>query len=359
MSNIKVPFQKYNEEEIQTIIENIFHEKGYKIQNLHKSDRANEKGADLIAEKDQEKIIFAVKIKPQTKDKPQLLEFSDRSESKKIYVSIKTPSDSFKMFADKFKDKVIFWDEDKLNEELVNTNLYFASNLIFENHVANELLQTIQFFFFQLRKKLDKEDKKEIHEMDKESFKLLWRLKDIAVTLNKIPEFIRPFFDDPIKIENKDLNKHFLNIFLNFLDQIERIIRNYLTYFSRFYEKNQELVEASIIEMRERSHWSTLAGFEPKIDFELLRKDLEKLNTEDEDKIIKKYKKTKEDLEFENYLEDLKKNNSVWAAIENYIKNFHLFGYFIEEMTDDIISEYFKDYNSPNPNRREPRDPDY
>lgn len=45
-NNIQIPWKNFTEEEIQTFISMLFHSIGYNIEELHKSDRANENGAN-------------------------------------------------------------------------------------------------------------------------------------------------------------------------------------------------------------------------------------------------------------------------------------------------------------------------
>ena len=56
-----------------------------------KSDRANENGADLIVKDKTEEIAIAVKIKPDQKDRYQLIELSRRQEKEKYMSILKLP----------------------------------------------------------------------------------------------------------------------------------------------------------------------------------------------------------------------------------------------------------------------------
>jgi benzoyl-CoA reductase/2-hydroxyglutaryl-CoA dehydratase subunit BcrC/BadD/HgdB len=43
-------------------------------------------------------------------------------------------------------------------------------------------------------------------------------------------------------------------------------------------------------------------------------------------------------------MEEMSKSNSIWASTGFWIKQLHNAGYFLEEIADDILSEYLRDY---------------
>jgi hypothetical protein len=253
-NRLKIKFDDTKEEGIQIILGTIFHELGYNVDYLHLSDRANEDGADLIVSNKKEKIAIAVKKKPNKKDTTQLLELNDRKENRKIYVYTFTPTKKFLDFMKKCK-KVEFWDLNKLNNFIFGSNSYFFSNLLFRENSTIRHLELLKYLFFRIWDKCRKMEKKKVREMNKQSITKLWRLKDFSVTVNKIPEHTRYFFDEPLKIKNKELDIHFLNLFLDFLNSLEKSTLNYLGWFLDFYKDNENLVNNSIIEMGDRSHW--------------------------------------------------------------------------------------------------------
>lgn len=345
MNRLTIKFEEFSEENIQVIIGSVFHQKGYKIDYLHFSDRSNEDGADLIVSKGKEKIAIGVKIKPDKQDTSQLLELNDRSEKRKIYVYISTPTKKFIDFMEKCKN-IEYWDLTLLNNFIFENNLYFFSNLLFREHPTIRHLEMIKYFFFGLYKKCKKLDKIKLEEMDKKSITQLWRLKDFSVVINKIPQHTLYFFEKPLIKEDKELNVHFLNLFLDFLDSLEKPTENYLGTFIKFYEKNKVLVDNSIIEMRGRSHWIYLNAFDSNIDFEKMLKSIREILIDEKKELnlLKEKMKNKEDKKIIKEIEEMSKSNSVWIAIKDWIKDLQKIGYFLEESTDDILSEYLRDY---------------
>ncbi len=340
-----IKFDDHTEEGIQIILGTVYHKLGYKVDYLHLSDRANEDGADLIVSNNKEKIAIAVKKKPDKKDTSQLLELNDRNEDKKIYVYTFTPTKKFLDFMKKC-NKVEYWDLRGLNKFIFDNNLYFFSNLLFREHNTMRHLEILKYLFFRIWNKCRKMEKKKVGEMNKKSVTQLWRLKDFSVIVNKIPEHTRFFFDDPLQINDEKLNLHFLNLFLDFMNSLEQPTLSYLGWFLDFYKNNENLINNSIIEMGDRSHWFQLSYFDSNIDFDDLLKSI-KESIGDEKKeleLLKKKAKYKEDKEEIKRMEEMSKSNSVWSAMGFWIKQLHNAGYFLEEVADDILSEYLRDY---------------
>ncbi len=345
MDRLTIKFTDFSEENIQTIVGAVFHKKGYKVDYLHFSDRANEDGADLIVSKGSEKIAIGLKIKPDKKDISQLLELNDRPESRKIYVYLLTPTKKFLDFMGKCKN-VEFWDSSKLNNFIFENNPYFFSNLLFREHPTIKHLEVLRYLFFMIWKRCHKLNKKRVKEMDKKSITQLWRLKDFSVIMNKIPLHVRYFFEEPLKKEDKELNIHFLGLFLDFLDSLEVPSQNYLGWFMDFHKKNKNLVENSIIEMGDRSHWFMLKAFDSNPDFKEMLKSIREILIDEkkEMELLRRNVRNKNDKELIKRLEEMNKSNNIWVAIGEWMKSLHNAGYFLEEAVDDILSEYLRDY---------------
>lgn len=342
MKQMVINWERYKEEEIHTIICLLYLSLDYHVKNLHEADRANEAGADILVEKNGEKIAIAVKIKPDTKDRSQLIELAERTEKKKIYIYIQTPSDKFQKFILKFKEKVDFWDGKKLNDFFREKHPYFMSNIIFDNSVIHRDLETIKYLLFILREKCSKLEKKPIKKLDKNSFLTLWRLKDTAVALHKTNKMIFPLLRTPMNFKNDNFNEHFVEIFLDYLDMIHSNFNLFLKYFMEFYENNKSLVHNGIIRGITTSHWFWIGGFKPMTNIDNLKDSLKKVI--DNQKLIEKLKKEFPDEEREKRLkEELfieSKGNDVWKAMEYQADKLELFGKALEIIIDDIMGEY-------------------
>lgn len=345
MNGIEIPWKKFNEEEIQTIISILYHSLDYNIKELHKSDRANEDGADLVVSNENEEIAIAVKIKPNNKDRPQLMELSERNEKKKLYIYIETPTKKF-LQDTKHYNNVEFWNVNKLNEFFINNNLYFSANLIFQNTETYINIENIKFLFFKLRYESQNKKKEDFKEFNKKSFSLIWRLKDISVTLHKTNVLMKDMFDEPMKFKDENYDLYFLNIFLKYLESLNSIVSSFYEIFNIFYKNNMHLVDNSIIEKSDRSHWLYLAAFTPLNQGKNLNIVLKDGINEKKvlDELLSKNRDLSND-KFDNYCQDISKSNDVWQAIKNQTQELASVGWAIEASIDDIIEEYFKDHN--------------
>lgn len=347
-NNLEIPWKRFKEEEIQALITMLFHSLDYHIRELHKSDRANECGADIVAKKGDESIAIAVKIKPSHKDRYQLIELSRRQEKEKIYVYIETPTKKFSDSMQKDGKEVEFWDIKKFNEFFASKNLFFAANIIFDNHPINDKLSVIKFLLYNLWKESSKAKKNKIKPLDKKSFFMLWRLKDMAVTLHQTNSLIERLFETPINNKNQELNLHFLNMFLDYLNILESKISEFLTFFAQFHLKNKELVNNSIVEQSGRSHWLQISHHQPLNNLHILKKELREAIRDKKlyNELAGKIGKVPENKELKKYQEEMIKGNDIWQAIHKKLKDLSIFGSGVEEIIDDIVKEYFQDYDT-------------
>lgn len=347
-NSIEIPWKKFGEEEIQTFIAMLFHSLDYHIQELHKSDRANESGADIVVKKSDESIAIAVKIKPSHEDRYQLIELSRRQEKRKIYVYIETPTKKFLDSMQKDGKEAEFWDIKKLNDFFVSKNLYFTANIIFDNHSVNGKLSVIQYLLYTLWKEANKAKKIKIKQLNKKSFFMLWRLKDMAVTLHQTNSLIEQLFETPIINKNQELNLHFLKIFLDYLDILESRIAEFLNFFVQFHLKNKELVNNSIAEQNDRSHWLWISHHQPLNNLHILKRELKEAIRDKKlySELATKLSKVPENKKLKRYQEEMAKGNDIWQAIHKKLKDLSIFGSGVEEVIDDIVKEYFRDYDT-------------
>jgi len=334
-----IKFEDIKEEEIQIILGAVFDKLGYKVENYHLSDRANEKGADLILKKDLESVAIAVKKKPVGKDRPQIIDLNKREETKKIYVHLETPSQQFLNFCKDYPN-IDFWNLKKVNDFIYQNNPFFFANLLFSEQETIKVLEIMKYFFFQLWRECGKKNKQKVEELDKTSVADLWRLKDLAVMINKIPYHLKPLVQEPIKNKSDELNQHFLNLFIDFLNSLLIPITKFQYFFYKFYSKNKNLVNNSILEMYNRSHWHILGSFQATPDFDAILKELLDPKKDEWKKMLKE----KKNKDISEMIKKSESNNDIWASIHTWLESLHNFGYFLEEMVDDILSEYLRDY---------------
>lgn len=333
---IEINWNNFGEPQIQTLLAILFHSIGYSPENLHKADRAREEGADLVLRKPKHSIALAVKIKPTSKDRQQLSDLSKRGEDKKTYVYIHTPSGKFRECMREYEGIVDFWNREKLNNFFVIKNLGFTVSLIFDDIDLSQTIRQAQKTLFGLGERCRKLKKGAPAPLDSQSFKLLFRLKDDAVSLHKTNQNVITLFEKPINFKKRELNEHFCKLFLEYLDILNTRLKSFSNYFDIFYARNEDLVNNSIIENYGRSHWLYLLQYRPDNSLPALENELQKAIKIDE--TFRKLRKISPELE--NSWKESAKNNDVWAVMESRVRNLMILGAGIEAIVDDIVDEY-------------------
>ena len=344
---IEIDWEQFNELQVQLLLSILFEAIGYHCDNLHKADRAREDGADLVFKKGKKEIAIAVKVKPKTSDRQQLWDLSKRNEQRKIYVYTKTPSAKFRSYMDECKGSVEFWNKDKLNNFFIDKNLGFTSHLLFDSHELNHTILKAQNMLFGIHEICKKLKKQPFNALDAQSLKWLFRIKDDSVSLHKTNENVLALFRKPINIKRRDLDAHFIQLALEYMGILDSRLKSFLHFFNKFYERNEILVYNSIIENDGRSHWSHIFSYLSDNTSPALKEELDDLR---KDIIIHK-KVTKlsrllNDNKEELYWKEQAKNNDVWNVLEQRIRKLMIFGEGIENIVDDIISEYSAHHES-------------
>lgn len=342
MKQMIINWERYSEEEIHTLICLLYQGLDYHVKNLHQADRANENGADIVVEKDTEKIAIAVKIKPTKTDRDQVIDLSNRLEGKKIYIYIKTPTDKFQDFVKEFSNKIDFWDAKKLNDFFRKKHPYFMANIIFDTSDIHRELEGLKFLLFYLREVCSKLKKEPVKKLNKNDFLILWRLKDVAVTLHKTNETISPLLKTPMNFKNNKLNEHFVEIFLNYLEIMYTNFNLFTKHFLEFYKNNKSLVHNGIIRGITTSHWYWIGGFKVMTNIDNLNESLKKAMDDQEtlEKLRRDFPNADRDKRLEKEWLIESKGNDVWKAMEYQATKLELFGRALEIIIDDIMGEY-------------------
>lgn len=138
----------YSEPEVLEVLTEIFRDKGYKVYNIHKTDRRGEQGVDMECTKpaENEKVLLTVKKKPEKSDIGQLEDFAEKASTSKIYVYIEEPSTAFKSVMEGLKNRMSFWNAETLTYELFCTDLRFYLFMILENSFEKPIYEIIHSF---------------------------------------------------------------------------------------------------------------------------------------------------------------------------------------------------------------------
>jgi len=189
------------EEKAHVCLEEIYSKKGFTVRNLHRDDRRHEAGIDLLCTRNDRSIGFAVKKKPKQEDISQLKKLADSDPSTtKFYVYLDSPTRPFE-HAMKSYTNVHYLDWSKFHSLLVQNGsvsyilLYFAAHKLFEN------LSNIYYLIY------DKRTTKQYnHLLDREEAEFMWNIKDDAVKLKSLFEYLQATWR-PVLLTRTEYNK--------------------------------------------------------------------------------------------------------------------------------------------------------
>jgi len=193
-SRTAIPWTKYSEVEIQTILKIHFEDLGYKITWRHLNDAANEKGIDLecYRESDKSRVLVAVKKNPKKEALAQLVELRSHPAAKRVYVYVGGAVQSFRDQSATFKDSIEIWGEGQLEKQLNATGM--TLNLKVDNSTANDAISSITKSIFLLTSKPSPEF--ETPTNPAEMLEMLWGLKDRVVTVNQNLRMAQDMFEN-------------------------------------------------------------------------------------------------------------------------------------------------------------------
>lgn len=253
------PWENFREEKIHSLLTKFFEEGGYVVYNLHKIQRSEERGSDLIAEKNSSKIAIAVKLRPENKDRAQLWDLSRREEQEKWYIYIKDPTPSFRKDMTNF-EKIKFLSKKGLNEYLFNLNPYMYISFLLDNQAFSYLLMKIRHYLIKLYTEAER-NKGSATRLDKDSFSILWRIKDDTVAFNKIFGFMQTMFEH-IEGKKPKIDDDIITLegFLRGMESMIDHCQNILKILTEFYDKNKNFIHYVIQETKIRSHWLMIFG---------------------------------------------------------------------------------------------------
>ncbi len=330
-----ITWERYSEEELQEIIQELFEKKGYQVYNLHKVDRPGEMGADLECTKkgESEKLLIAVKKRPSAQDVDQLKIFSKR-QGTKVYIYFKPPTSQFNLEKNKLQDNVSFWDGKKFSSELFHSfPKLFAVIACYEIYQKDFLEITLPFC--KLFIDLDKKKRKPLvpAKADLAMINLLWNAKDRSTSLNKSLSSLQIFFEgvDFSRIDERTKESIFDAFFSTLYKLDRRSLRPLKAAFDKFIAQYPGNFDAFCIQTADRSNWIFFLQCLPELAPGFLVNSFEKGR--------------KEALEMQEFFDKLKKNNSkcesepnVGEILGNLASALSEGGYWLEDTIDNLLS---------------------
>lgn len=273
----QIPWNLYSESEILEVVTNIFKEKGYNVYNFHKIDRRGEEGVDLECTKtaENEKITIAAKKKPEKTDVGQLREFAGSPSASKIYIYVEEPSATFKNTMDELKNKISFWNSEKLTRELFFTNLKFYLFMCLENSFERIVYEIVDGFLKVYNQVGDKV--KPLSKTTQEMLNLLWVAKDRTSSLHKSLRTLQLLFE---RMNLKETNEDTVEaIAFSFLSNIEKLkfenLEQLQILFDEFLQKWPGNFELFCYTTRGASNWRQWGAMKPTLSPGVIIKSLE------------------------------------------------------------------------------------
>ncbi len=264
-SRTAIPWTKYSEVEIQTILKIHFEDLGYKITWRHLDDASNEKGIDLecFRESDKSKILVAVKKNPKKDALAQLVELKSHPATKRVYVYVGGAVQSFRDQSATFNDSIEVWDEDRLDKQLNATGM--TLNLKVDNSTANDAMFSITKCIYLLTSKPYPEFQTPANPA--EMLEMLWGLKDRVVTVNQNLRMAQDVFENEDNFAEMS-DKQVQNLVLSILGFVYQFGLRSINYdLSHPSEEFKSLLHTVHQKTSIRSNWSALwiyrVGFVP------------------------------------------------------------------------------------------------
>lgn len=253
-----IPWKDFSEAEIQKILKLHFEILNYQIIWRHKDDPAHEGGIDLecIRRKDKKKVVIAVKKKPKKSDLGQVIELSQAEADQRVYVLINGSTQSFRNQIENFLQRVEFWDEQELENQLNESHL--TLKLKVDNSYANRAIYTITRAVIGA---ITTKTNEPFPTPTTKLMNLLWNMKDRAVTVYKCASIVQELFEHPKNLgimsysEIQHLVLWFLdNLYLKGLDSI----------LQGFDEKDiNTILLCTYKDTKVRSNWLQLCSYRP------------------------------------------------------------------------------------------------
>jgi hypothetical protein len=214
---LKSIWKNIEEEKAHQCLEEVYTQKNFIVRNFHRDDRVHESGTDLLCTKNTTNIGFAVKKKPGKEDIAQLQQFSiSKSSTIKFYIYLDGPTNPFEEER-KLYTNVHYIDWVKFHQLLLcnrSTNyilLYFAAHKLFENlgNIFKLLYEKRTVIFYK-------------HTLDNQEKEFIWNLKDDAVKLKSMLEYLQVRWR-PVLMTRLDYDK---KEWIGYLDKMHEDLDN-------------------------------------------------------------------------------------------------------------------------------------
>jgi len=211
-----IPWDKYTELEIQTLLKMHFEMLGYDVVWRHRDDPANEDGIDLecVRRTDKRRILVSVKKKPKKEALAQVVQLAGHPADERIYVYVGGAAQSFR---DKFETfgQIEFWDEQRIESELNETGMTLRLKMA-NAKASGSILEIMRCIMAVLE---SKDAAPPPPKPTPEMMHTLWAMKDRAVTINHCASMAQLMLEVPSRF-GKPSHDQVQNLVVYVLDYI-------------------------------------------------------------------------------------------------------------------------------------------
>lgn len=250
---MQIPWEDFDEIEVQAILYQYFLSLDYKVDWIHFIEPTREKnlGCDLVCTKNKETIGIAVKKKPRAKDGYQVKRLAQKKYSRRFFVYLKTPSVSFIEQTKNYSSRVEIMDIREIEKEMRKNEIGLII-LCCINYSNSGFIQFVEKFL----KEISSIVKEKTSNISKEAKPLpeLWRLKDQAVAMSRSIELLLTIFEKTWFYAETDPQVLYL-IFNEVLGDLENKMYNFYSVWQKLLEKNKGLIIKAHDKYGTRSNW--------------------------------------------------------------------------------------------------------
>lgn len=253
------------EETVQDFITEAHENEGWRVKNVHKTDRRHEKGADLIARRKGRRRLIAVKKKPRSDDLKQLdMLHSRKKEGELLYAYVEDPSEPFRKKMEAVEGDIRFLGPSELHSLLVHGESIDYMVEIFSRHSLSRELSTAIGITWRSR------SVKPPHSaIDWEDAKALWVIKDAVLKARSSLGVVVLRWEDKLMKRRDMVPDRFektLDLVLEDLDYVQRFTGGGLIgAFGKAGETRPHILSQLWSSIRMRTSW---------IDFTLKAEDM-------------------------------------------------------------------------------------
>ena len=248
-----------DEVEVQDLIQKAHENDGWKVRNIHESDRGHEEGVDLECERKGKKRLIAVKLRPGKQDIEQLDVLAKRfEEGELLYVYTADPTVAFQKKIDDVK-VVNFLGPSDLHSMLIQREVVdYLVDYLGVTPIAKEMAESVTAIW--------EARKVAIHQnlMGTEDLRSIWMLKDAILKTRAAVGIVATQWDDDLMgrtdIREEEFEK-ILDDVVRDLDRVQSFTGGNLSQaFKMVKDRTPHVLSLVWTVIRPRTNWMHFAG---------------------------------------------------------------------------------------------------